>query len=180
MLSREPSAYMFLNKTRGTPHLQMLGCHLCVLGCVWAPTASSVGFVGTGGAVHGSAQQSPEEKSQRCWACKENTSAARSVLHPWRQISADPSSHRTAPHLLESFHSSILVANPEWLKSSRNPSKHKHGRILLVTLCHKKSVNLCVYEFLHHLFPFLQYRVRFLSPLLSSKQVRVMLMSATT
>lgn len=65
------------------------------------------------------------------------------VLHPWLQISADPLFHHTAPHLLESFHSSILVANPEWLTPAIILFKHKHGRILLVTLCYKK-VWICV------------------------------------
>lgn len=136
--------------------------------------SSSVGFVEAVG---------PEEKSQSLWARKENVCGslwAPSMAADRCQSLVPPGSSTLAAVLSQlSFSAWLRMTN-----SRDNPFKYKHGRILLVTLCHKKvwicvCMNLYVYEFLHHLFPFLRQRVRFLSPLLSSKQVHVILMSTT-
>jgi len=99
---------MFLNKTGST-----LADAGLLFGPCWVPAASSEGFAGTGGAVHGSTEHSPEEKSQRLRAHRDKMRVARSVLQPWLQTSAKPLFYHAAPHLLESFHSSVLVANSE-------------------------------------------------------------------
>lgn len=147
VLSRELSAYMFLNRASVGAGLLLV----CV-GPWWY-------------------QQAAPWNLQELWRCVWNCSVSqrealvclslwREILCVWLPVSPTRGSSPVPPQLLTccspfpgSFSGESRMTN-----SSHNPLQHKLGSNLPCVI--KKCEFVCVGECLHHLFPFLQLRVR--------------------
>lgn len=163
MLSREPSADPFLKKTRGTVWLQVLGCPLRALctgaarggprgalsSCPHSPWACRVArgqgegqssysaITWEGGSQRVSISNRPGVNAQPRSYASQNLSATCSVLSPRQQTSADPLSPPRSSSPAGALPQLSSVARTT--HCSHHPFKHKRGRLLLVTLCHKKK-----------------------------------------